>query len=197
MSAFGIGANVRFPPFAEFRGSPDGLWFGMDRRFRISALLVAVAAVAVDQASKGWAVTALRRMGGRLALPGPVDLTFNVNQSNAFGMTPVVGHATRWFLISANLVVAGVLLYVILAKELRPLTRFGLALIMAGGLGNALDRLWFGAVVDFIDASKIGFVWIFNVADATVDTGIGLLALSILLSARETAGEAPRTALDE
>ena len=163
----------------------------MDRRVRISALLVAIAAIAVDQATKWWAFTALRRMGGHLALPGPVDLTFNVNESNAFGLTPVVGDATRWLLMSANLLVAAVLLYVILAKEVRPLTRFGLALIMAGGVGNALDRLLIGAVVDFIDASKIGFVWIFNVADATVDAGIGLLLVSILLSGRQTTAQAP------
>jgi signal peptidase II len=159
----------------------------MDRSVRIGALLVAALAIAIDQATKWWAFTALRRMGGHLTLPGPVDVTFNFNESNAFGLTPVVGHATRWFLMSANLLVAALLLYLILFKELRPLTRFGLACVMAGAAGNALDRLMIGAVVDFIDASKIGFVWIFNVADATVDAGIGLLLLSIVLSGRQTA----------
>lgn len=159
----------------------------MDRRIRISALLVATFAVALDQATKWWALTALRQMGGHLALPGPVDLTFSLNQSNAFGLTPVVGQATRWVLMSANLAVAAALLYVILTKPLRPLTLFGLALIMAGALGNGLDRLFVGAVVDFLDASTIGFPWIFNVADATLDAGIGLALLSALLDARRPA----------
>jgi len=159
----------------------------MDRRIRISALVVSAGAVALDQASKGWALATLRPMGGHMALPGPLDLTFNLNQSNAFGLTPVVGQATRWVLMSANLAVAAVLLYVMLTRPLRPLTLFGLALIAAGALGNGLDRLFVGAVVDFLDASKIGFPWIFNVADATLDVGIGLLLLSALLDARRPA----------
>jgi signal peptidase II len=43
-----------------------------------------------------------------------------------------------------------------------------------------------GAVVDFLDASKLGFVWIFNLADATLDGGVGLLVLSTLLSGRRS-----------
>jgi signal peptidase II len=152
----------------------------MDRRARISALAVAAFAVAADQAAKAWALTALRQAGGHMALPGPVDLTFSLNQSNAFGLTPVIGHATRWFLMSANLVVAAAILYVIVAKPIRPLTGFGLALIMAGAVGNALDRLLVGAVVDFLDATRLGFPWIFNLADATLDVGIGLLMLDAL-----------------
>jgi signal peptidase II len=155
---------------------------------RIGALIVAAAAVALDQFTKGWALTGLRRAGGHLSLPGPVDLTFNLNPSNAFGLTPIIGHATRWLLMSVNLIVAVAILYVVVAKPVRPLTRFGLALILAGAIGNALDRLLIGAVVDFLDATKIGFVWIFNVADMTLNLGVGLLALSVLSSRRPSAG---------
>jgi signal peptidase II len=56
----------------------------------------------------------------------------------------------------------------------------------------ALDRLLVGAVIDFLDASKIGFVWTFNIADASVDVGIALLILSSLLTARQTPAQAPR-----
>jgi signal peptidase II len=69
----------------------------------------------------------------------------------------------------------------------RPLTAFGLALIMTGAIGNALDRIFVGAVVDFIDASKIGFVWIFNLADATLDAGIRLWMLGAFLDQRRAA----------
>jgi len=160
----------------------------MERSAKIGALSVAVVSVAVDQSTKGWALAALKQVGGHLTLPGPVDLTLSFNESNAFGLTPVIGDATRWFLMSANLIVAAIILYVVMAKSVRPLTRFGLALIAAGAVGNALDRLLIGAVVDFLDATKIGFVWIFNVADASVDVGIGLLVLSALLSERRARG---------
>ncbi len=159
----------------------------MDLSAKISAFVVTAIAVALDQSSKWWALSTLRHTGGRLVLPGPVDFTLNFNESNAFGLTPVIGQATRWLLMSANLAVAILILYLIVTRPLRPLTRFGLALVMAGAVGNALDRLLIGSVVDFFDATKIGFPWIFNVADATLDGGIGLLALSTLLSERRTA----------
>ncbi len=167
----------------------------MNRRVRISALLVTALAVVIDQMTKGWAVATLGQAGGHLTLPGPIDLTLSFNQSNAFGLTPVIGEATRWFLMSANLAVAALLLYVILTRSFRPLTVFALGLIMAGAVGNGIDRLSVGAVVDFIDATEIGFNWIFNVADATLDLGIGLLLLSTLLSERTPAAPRPlRTA---
>lgn len=121
-----------------------------------------------------------------MALAAPIDLTLNWNESNAFGLTPVIGHATRWFLMTANLLVAALVLQAVLRRPLRPLTRFGLALIMAGAVGNALDRLFHGAVIDFLDATKLGFPWIFNLADAAIDVGVGLMLLSIALGERRT-----------
>jgi signal peptidase II len=158
----------------------------MTRRVTIAALLVAGLVVVADQSSKYWALTTLRSLGGHLALSGPVDITFNWNQSNAFGLTPVVGGATRWFLMSVNLVAAALLLHAVVTRALTPVTRFGLSLIMAGAVGNALDRLIHGAVVDFFDATKLGFPWIFNLADATVDVGIALVILSAALSEYRT-----------
>jgi signal peptidase II len=150
-------------------------------------LLLAGLALAADQIAKRWAVTDLRRAGGHVAWPGPVDLTLSLNQSNAFGLTPVIGQATRWILMGANLVVAAVILFVLITGRFGALVRYGLALIMAGATGNALDRVFDGAVVDFLDASKIGFVWIFNLADASIDLGIGLILLSFLMQRRDAA----------
>jgi signal peptidase II len=159
----------------------------MDRIAKMNAFIVTAVAVGVDQSSKWWALGALRRAGGNVVLPGPIDFALSFNESNAFGLAPVIGHATRWFLMSANLVVASLIFYLILTKQLGPLMRFGLALIMAGAIGNALDRLLIGSVVDFLDATKIGFPWIFNVADAAVDAGIGVLLWSAVRSERPTA----------
>lgn len=155
-------------------------------RHRANAVLLASLVVAADQIAKRWAVTGLRQAGGHMVLPGPVDLTLSLNQSNAFDLAPVVGHATRWALMGANLIVAAVILYVLLLGRVRPVIGYGLALIMAGAIGNALDRVSFGAVVDLFDASKIGFVWIFNLADAAIDVGIGLILMSLLMERRRT-----------
>jgi len=156
----------------------------MDRRVKIYALSAAALALAIDQATKAWVLSNLRTAGASLVLPGPVDLTLSFNLSNAFSLTPVVGDATRWLLVALNLTVAAFILHAILARTLKPLTRFGLALILAGAVGNALDRVLIGAVIDFLDATKIGFPWIFNVADATIDVGIVLLVLSAVWADR-------------
>ena len=152
----------------------------MIARPRTYAPLLASLVVIADQITKRWATTDLLRAGGHMAMPGPVDFTLSLNQSNAFGLTPIIGHATRWFLLGANLVVAAIILYVLIARRVRPLTGYGLALVMAGAIGNALDRLFVGAAVDFFDASKIGFVWIFNLADTAIDLGIVLILLGSL-----------------
>ena len=115
-----------------------------------------------------------------MALPGPVDLTLVFNRSNAFGLVPLSGELTRWGLAGLNLAVAAVLVWVAVRRTKSQLSLLGLAFIVAGAVGNAVDRIRFGAVVDFINASKLGFVWVFNVADASIDVGIGCLLLSSL-----------------
>jgi signal peptidase II len=158
-------------------------------RHRTYALLLASLTVAADQIAKRWASTGLRQAGGHMTLPGPVDLTLVLNRSNAFGLTPIVGHATRWFLTGANLLVAAIILWVLMLGRVRPLVGYGLAFVMAGAVGNALDRVFFGSVVDLFDASKIGFVWIFNLADAAIDAGIGLILLGSLMERRNAVGD--------
>jgi len=61
----------------------------------------------------------------------------------------------------------------------------GFAFIGAGAFGNALDRLRLGAVVDLFDASKLQFVWVFNLADVAIDLGIALIVLAALLPTSE------------
>ena len=54
-------------------------------------------------------------------------------------------------------------------------------MVIGGAIGNVIDRIRFGAVVDFIDVSRLGFFpWIFNVADAAITVGIILLLLDML-----------------
>ncbi|MBO0756549.1 MAG: signal peptidase II [Bradyrhizobiaceae bacterium] len=61
---------------------------------------------------------------------------------------------------------------ILLRFVLRQSTSTLIPVISAGALGNFLDRLRLGAVVDLFDASKLGFVWVFNVADVSIDFGI-------------------------
>lgn len=147
---------------------------------RVIALLVA--AVGLDQLAKRWALAALREVGSTVVLPGPVDLTLVFNRSSAFGLVPVSGELTRWVLAVLGLVAAAILVRVTVRGSTSRLSAIGLALISAGAVGNALDRIRFGAVIDFFNASKLGFVWVFNVADCSIDVGIGLLLLAMFLT---------------
>ena len=58
----------------------------------------------------------------------------------------------------------------------------GIGFIIAGAPGNALDRIQRGAVIDFIDAAKLGFVRVFNFADISLDVGIGLWLLGMFMA---------------
>lgn len=157
----------------------------MLQRQRIVIWIVVVAlVVGLDQATKAWVLSALAA-GQTIKAFGPVDLTLALNHSNAFGLAPVAGQATRWALAGLNLGAAATLGYFAWS---RPADRFSViaaGFIAGGALGNALDRLRLGAVVDFVDLSPLGFVWIFNLADAAIDVGIGFWLLSAALSARQ------------
>jgi signal peptidase II len=147
---------------------------------RVAALLLAVLVLGLDQLSKQAAVYLLRDTGATLALPGPVDLTLVFNRSNAFGLVPVSGALTRWGLTGLNLAVVAGLVWAVLRGSMPGVGMIGLGCIIAGAAGNALDRIQYGAVIDFIDAAKLGFVWIFNLADVALDVGIGLWMLGIV-----------------
>ena len=68
-------------------------------------------------------------------------------------------------------------------RTVRALPALALGLIMGGAVGNALDRVRLGAVVDFIDVSGIGvFPWVFNVADSAITVGVALLLLDSLVA---------------
>jgi signal peptidase II len=159
------------------------------------ALLVAAVVLGLDQSSKQWALAALRQVGSTLVLPGPVDLTLVFNRSNAFGLVPVSGELTRWVLAVLGLVVAAILVRIAIRGSTSCLSTVGLAFISAGAIGNTLDRIRLGAVIDFFNASKLGFVWGFNVADCSIDVGMGFLLLATFLT-RPGAGQLSTAADD-
>ena len=148
---------------------------------RIIALSAAFAMLGLDQLTKHWAIGSLGAVGTTIKLAGPIDLTLVFNRSNAFGLIPDYGEFSRWALATLSLAIAAILLRSILRQSTSTISAFGFAFISAGALGNALDRLRLGAVVDLFDASKLRFVWVFNVADVSIDLGIALVLLAALL----------------
>jgi len=148
---------------------------------RIIALSAAFAMLGLDQLTKHWVLQSLGAVGTTIKLTGPVDITLVFNRSNAFGLIPDYGEISRWALTALSLAIAAILLGLMLRQSTSTMNAFGFAFISAGALGNALDRLRLGAVVDLFDASKLQFVWVFNVADVSIDLGIVFILLVALL----------------
>jgi len=148
---------------------------------RVIALAIAFAVLGLDQLTKHWALSSLGAVGTTVRLPGPIDLTLVFNRSNAFGLIPDTGELSRWALIAFSLAIAAILLRLVMRPSTSIVNAFAFALISAGALGNAFDRLRLGAVVDLFDASKLRFVWVFNVADVSIDVGVALVLLAAVL----------------
>jgi signal peptidase II len=148
---------------------------------RIIALFAAFAVLGLDQLTKLWALLSFSAAGTTFKLPGPVDLTLVFNRSNAFGLIPDYGEFSRWALTVSSFAIAVILIGFMLRQSTSIMNAFGFGFISAGAFGNALDRLRLGAVVDLFDASKLRFVWVFNVADISINLGVALVLLGALL----------------
>ncbi len=133
-----------------------------------------LAAFALDQGTKLAAFRYLERQQPLPVLGGVLQLTLTHNPGSAFGLV-----SQGWIPIAASTVACVVILAYVLAGGLAGARRRGVALGLIGGgaLGNLLDRLRTGGVVDFIDLR----VWpVFNVADIAVTIGVALLALQLV-----------------
>ena len=169
---------------AESRGVmiASYLW-GPASRF---GLLVAAIVCALDQASKLWLLFGydLARKGTVAILPF-IDFVLVWNRGISYGLFQQESELGRWVLFGLKLG-AVVLLWIWLARASSRLTALALGLIIGGALGNAIDRLLHGAVVDFvlfhIRTGSFSFNWyVFNLADAAIVAGVvGLLYESLI-----------------
>jgi len=157
----------------------------------MSFYLIALAVVLTDQATK-WLVLRYFRLGQSLTiLPGFFDLTFVLNPGAAFSLLSTLPEGIRnpfFVLISIS---AAVLIVIYRARYLRHhrLASTSLALILGGAIGNLIDRVRYGVVVDFLDAHIYQYHWpVFNVADSAISVGVTLLLLEMLLEWRREKG---------
>ncbi len=110
------------------------------------------------------------------------DWALVCNPGISFGLLGGDSPAKRWGLTIFAVFMCCVLLYA-LARTKDNLTRFSIALIIGGAIGNGIDRFLYGAVTDFISVHQLipFFPWVFNVADSCITIGvIGLLAASYI-----------------
>ena len=155
-------------------------------------ILVALPALIADVATKRLAVAGLQPpLSPHRVVGDAVRFTLTYNRQGVMGLP--FGPYSRWLLSGVTVVVL-----VVLARMLRAtapdqrLRAVALALILGGAVGNLVDRVASGAVVDFIDVGTSAWrFWTFNVADMAVDVGVALLAWTMWRApGRPTAGGA-------
>jgi len=137
-----------------------------------SAILV------LDQVTKALVSAALRLHESRSIIPGFLSLTLVHNTGAAFGILAGESSPLRTaFFLVVSVVAMGVVLWLLL--RLRPeqkVEAVALSLIFGGAVGNVIDRIRFGKVIDFIDVFYRSYHWpAFNVADAAISVGVFLL----------------------
>lgn len=143
-------------------------------------LLILVA----DLLTKQWALARLSDQGF-IEVTGFFNLVLVWNRGVSFGMFQAGSDGGRWLLVGVALVVSVVLVFW-LWRERRSLPRLAIWLILAGALGNVVDRVRYGAVVDFLDFHAFGYHWpAFNVADSAIVIGAIVLVGDSLLGGRD------------
>ena len=148
--------------------------------FQIITTIIAALLIAVDQMVKNWASEVLIK-GEIPVIENVLYFKYAENTGVAFSMFS----DNRWILVG----VTSVMLIVVLAfflsgKVTSKLELLSLSLIMAGGIGNLIDRISLGYVVDFIDVRIINFA-IFNIADMCITIGAALICVAVFLSEKK------------
>ena len=138
-------------------------------------LALAAGVVVADFASKAWVLAVFHLHETVEVLPF-FNLVLVFNAGAAFSFLAGAGGWQKWFFVVLALIISVWLIVMIRQHAAERLMPLALALVLGGALGNVIDRLRFGAVVDFLDFHVVGWHWpAFNVADSAITVGVALL----------------------
>lgn len=143
--------------------------------------LLAAGIIALDQLTK-YLVVKYMELGESIPLIADVfHLTSHRNMGAAFGIL----QNQRWlFVVITTVVVIGIVVSLIRIGKKQPRVSLALSLVLGGAIGNFIDRVMTGQVVDFLDFTLINFP-IFNVADMAITIGVGVLLLDMFLEGKK------------
>lgn len=131
--------------------------------------------VVIDQLIKQWATAVLQPLGALTILPGIVELRYFLNDGMAFSM--LAGKQTLLIGMTSLMLLCVFLL--LLLRKMGPWERISWTLILGGGVGNLIDRVVSGVVVDYVNFLFVDFA-VFNFADICITTGVVMLMLWVL-----------------
>jgi signal peptidase II len=164
--------------------------------WKFAYLAIAGGVFMIDQTTKAWAVRELKLGGDRSVISGLLNFAYAQNKGVAFSMLDDHGEMGRWGLSAIAFVAATLVLYFFWRTPRTDDRMLGsLALLLAGIAGNVTDRLRLGYVVDFIDVQFGSWHYpTFNVADAAICIGAGLMIIDLFFSKRRVE-ENPQSAI--
>jgi signal peptidase II len=152
------------------------------------SLFLVLLVIVLDQLTKIWVVKSFQLYESLEIIPNFFNLTYLTNKGAAFGFLAGVTASWRHYLFLVLASVALVLLVVAWRRMHKDHPFYGpaLALIAGGAIGNVIDRVRLGAVVDFLDFYVAGHHWpVFNVADSAITAGVALFLLTNFLEERQ------------
>lgn len=158
----------------------------------ILSILAAAGLTLVDQLIKLWATVELLPVGSKTFIPHVLEFYYLLNDGMSFSMLS----GKRTLLVIVTGVMLAVLAGMLLLRKMPRLERVAWILVVGGGVGNLIDRIRTGVVVDYLNCLFINFP-VFNFADVCICVGVGLLVLSLLLDmcreqkAKQQKGSAP------
>ena len=161
--------------------------FNVNNKFELRDFIpvgIAAVVVIIDQLTKLWIMTNLGLHDQQNVISGFLNLVYVTNTGAAFGF---LAGSKSWLRQVFFVGVAAVALVVIMyayghLKKQGRMFVYALGLIGGGAIGNLIDRLRFGSVVDFLDFYLGGYHWpAFNIADSAITVGVGLFMLGTLL----------------
>jgi signal peptidase II len=140
--------------------------------------IVAIAGIVLDQLSKYWVASTFHPPINTLPIiPKVFHLTYVINTGAAFSVFRGGAGWLKWLSLGVSV---GLILFVSRSPKIPKLEQYAYGFILAGALGNGIDRFLWGHVVDFLDFRLINFP-IFNVADVLINLGIFCLLLANFL----------------
>jgi signal peptidase II len=144
---------------------------------------VSLLTIALDQATKLLVNASLPVYGSTPLIPNLVDLVHVHNAGVAFGLLNGTDHPQRSLLTTGLALVAlvGIAYYARHVRSEERMARLGLSLILGGAVGNLIDRMRQGYVIDFVDVYwRDWHFWAFNVADAAISVGAALVFIDVI-----------------
>ena len=144
-------------------------------RRKRSFWLIAILGIILDQITKYVVVQSFAQIGDTVPLwQGVFHLTYVINTGAAFSFFRGQVDILRWISLVVSL---GLIIFVWYTPRISLIEQLGYGFILAGAIGNGIDRFLFGYVVDFLDFRLINFP-VFNLADVSINIGVLLLLIA-------------------